>query len=242
MVKKSILTLVLLAVIGCVSAQSLRFELNGTVYSEGETVVCTNDLYGIGEYIQDMQIRNLTSGDLNVVVKKEVVDDLEGTMNFFCWGMCFGPDVVVSPAIELAANSVSAEGLLSFHVAFEEQVFGSVTMRYTAYDERHPDDCVTILVKFHKSGVGVSENARPMVMSQAYPNPASTVVRFNYTFDGNLTAVVHNLLGQEVLREDLNANSGQLSLSVADLQDGIYFCTMMVDGQAQTTQKFVVRK
>ena len=38
MFKKSIFTLMLMAAIGTVSAQSLRFELDGTVFEEGETI------------------------------------------------------------------------------------------------------------------------------------------------------------------------------------------------------------
>ena len=154
MVRKSIFTLLLMAVIGCVSAQSLQFEWNGNVYSDGETVVCTNDEYGFGEYIQHMQLRNLISDDLNVIVEKEVIADLEGTMNYFCWGMCFSPDIFISPSpVTVAANSVTSEDALSFHTMFEENVFGKVEVKYSAYDERHPEDAVTIDVVFHKSGV-----------------------------------------------------------------------------------------
>ena len=61
MFKKSIFTLLFVAAMGWVSAQSLQFELNGTVYQDGDAVECTNDEFGYGEYIQHMQIRNLTS-------------------------------------------------------------------------------------------------------------------------------------------------------------------------------------
>lgn len=240
MFKKSIFTLMLMAAIGYVSAQSLQFEWNGNVYSDGETIECTNDEFGYGEYIQHMQIRNLTSGDLNVIVEKEVLEDLEGTMNYFCWGSCFGPDVYVSPnPVTVAGSTVTGEDALSFHVLFNEDVFGYVVMKYYAYDDHNPDQRVSILVKFHKSGEGIGENVQ---MGNAYPNPASSTVHFDYSSDGNLTAVVYNIVGQEVMRQDLNANSGQMTLSVADLTDGIYFCTMLVNGRTATTQKFVVKK
>ena len=240
MFKKSIITLMLLAAIGYVSAQSLQFELNGTVYDDGAAVECNTEEWG--EFTQEMQIRNLTSNDLNVLIEKEVIEDLEGTQNYFCWGMCFSSEVIVSPdAITVAANSLNTEPL-SFHAMFNEDVYGYIVVRYYAYDERNPDERVSIIVKFHKSGEGIDTYMRPMIMSQAYPNPASSFVNFDYDFDGNLTAVVYNILGQEVLRENLNANTGKLSFSVADLNDGIYFCTMLVNGQAYTTQKFVVKK
>ena len=231
----------LLAAIGYVSAQSLQFEWDGNVFYDGEAIECTNDEYGYGEYIQHMQLRNLTSNDMNVIIEKEVIETLEGTINSFCWGMCYGPDTYVSPeAVTVLANSLNTDDL-SFHNIYEPEIFGYVVVRYYAYDEHNPDERVSIIVKFHKSGDGVDDNAQ-FEMSQAYPNPATSTVNFDYSFSGNLTAVVYNIVGQEVLRKDLNTNNGQMSISVADLNDGIYFCTMLVDGCASATQKFVVKK
>jgi len=242
MFKKSIITLMLLAAIGYVSAQSLQFEWDGNVFYDGEAIECTNDEYGYGEFIQHMQLRNLTSNDMNVIIEKEVIETLEGTINSFCWGMCYGPDTYISPeAVTVLANSLNTDDL-SFHNIYEPEVFGYVVVRYYAYDEHNPDERVSIIVKFHKSGEGIDTYMRPMLMSQAYPNPASSFVNFDYDFDGNLTAVVYNILGQEVLRQNLNTNFGQLTFPVADLNDGIYFCTMLVNGSAATTQKFIVKK
>jgi hypothetical protein len=242
MIRKSFFTLMFLAVMGYVSAQSLQFEWEGTVYSEGETIECTNDEYGFGEYIQHMQVRNKTTDPIKVLIEKEIVQDLEGVMNSFCWGMCYGPDTFVSPtAVEVAPGSVNTDDL-SFHALYDETVFGDVIIKYYAYEERNPDDRISIIVRFRKSGEGVGENSRPMSLSKAYPNPATTTVNFNYSFDGSLCAVIYNLVGQEMMRQELNANDGQMSFSVVDLQEGIYFCTMMVNGRAMNTQKFVVRK
>ena len=244
MVKKSIFTLMFLAVIGWVSAQSLRFEWNGHVYSEGETIECTNDEYGFGEYIQHLQLRNLTSGDMNVIVEKEVVEDLEGAINFFCWGNCFSPDIFVSPnPVVIPANSLTSEEALSFHVSFDEGLYGKVQMKYSAYDSGNPSERVTINVVFKKSGVGVHESA-VVRFGQAYPNPASSVVNFDYSLsvNDNASVSVYNLLGQEVKSQAVNYLQGRLSISVADLNDGIYFCNLFVNGRAVKTEKFVVKK
>lgn len=245
MVKKSIFTLMFLTVIGWVSAQSLQFEWNGHAYVDGETIECTNDAYGYGEYIQDMQIRNLTSGDLNVIVEKEVIEDLEGTINLFCWGQCFAPETFVSPnPVTVPANSLNPDQYpLSFHVIFDEGVFGKVQIKYSAYDERHPSDRVTINVVFNKSGEGVHENTVAH-FGQAYPNPASSLVNFDYNLNpGDKASVsIYNLLGQEVRTQSVNSMQNRLSISVADLNEGIYFCNLFVNGCALKTEKFVVKK
>ena len=244
MIKKSIFTLMFLAVMGWASAQSLQFEWNGNVYAEGETIECTNDEYGYGEYIQHVQLRNLTSTDLDVIVEKEAIQDLDGAINFFCWGACFGPDTYVSPnPVTVAANTVTGEEALSFHVLFDESLYGKVKMRYSAYDQNNPSERVTIVVVFNKSGEGVQE-AASVRFGQAYPNPASSVVNFDYSLNaGDRASIsVYNLLGQEVTKQQVNSLQGRLSLSVADLNDGIYFCNLFVNGSAVKTEKFVVKK
>lgn len=243
MIKKAFFTLLFLSVTAWVSAQSLQFELNGHVYEEGETIQC-NTPTEWGEFLQDMQIRNLTSEDWNVLVKKEVIEDLEGVSNYFCWGLCFGPDTYVSPnPVAVPANSVTSVGALSFHAMFEDNVFGKVQVKYSAYDERHPEDAVTINVVFHKSGEGVHEVAA-VRFGQAYPNPASSVVNFDYNVNASdrASVSVYNLLGQEVMNLPINTLQDRLSISVADLNNGIYFCNLFVNGSAVKTEKFVVKK
>lgn len=242
MMKKSLFTLVFLAIMGFVSAQSLQFEYEGHVFYDGEAVECTNDEYGYGEYIQHMQIKNTTSDPINVLIEKEVVESLDGVVDMFCWGLCFGPDVIVSPtAIEVGANSYNTDDL-SFHALYPEDVYGYVVIRYYAYDERHPDQRVSIIVKYHKSGTGVAENS--VEFGHAYPNPASSMVSFDYALSAGdkVSVSVYNLLGQEVMGQQLNNLQGKVSFSVADLNEGIYFCNLFVNGCAVKTEKFVVKK
>lgn len=235
MIRKSIFTLMLLAFIGGVTAQNLQFEWEGHVFADGEEITCTNDEYGYGELIQHMQVRNLTGNDLNVVIEKEVVQNLEGTMNTFCFGNCYGPDVMIGNPVNVPAQSVSTEDL-SFHVLFD-QVEGSVVMKYYAYAQDDADNKVSIVVRFFYDPTEVSENVASM--GQAYPNPATSVVRFNVQGVENASIAIYNLLGQEVLRQDVVA--GQNAISVAELKEGIYFCNLMVNGTAVSTEKLIVK-
>ena len=244
MIKKTIFTLMFVAVMGWVSAQSVQFEWDGHVYEEGETIECTNDEFGYGEFLQHMQLRNLTSNDLNIIIEKDVISNPENLLNWFCWGLCVSPDVIVSPnPVTLPANSVTSTEALSFHALFDEGVYGKVVVKYSAYDEQYPGERSTIVVVFNKSGIGVRESAA-VQFGQAYPNPASSMVNFDYNINaGDRASVsVYNLLGQEVRNQQLNSLQGHLSISVADLNEGIYFCKLFVNSCAVKTEKFVVKK
>ena len=251
MMKKSIFTLMFLAVIGWVSAQSLQFEWKGHVYANGETVVCT-EVDDFGSMAQEMQVRNLTSTSLEVMISREIVQLVEGTENSFCWGSCYSPMVDVSPRPKtVEAGAVCDTADLSFHHQVDltysgdpdNFVAGTSVVKYYAYPEGNEEDRVCIEVWFACNAEGVAETS-DINFSHAYPNPASSMVRFDYNLSSasNASVAVYNLLGQEVMRQPLTTLQGTAAFSVADLNEGIYFCNLFVNGQSVMTEKFIVKK
>ena len=250
--KKSIFfTLAFLAVMGWVSAQSLQFEKDGYVYSQGETVICTQ-VEEWGEMIQEMQLRNNSSSSLDVMLMREVVQIVDETENSFCWGSCYAPSVNVSPRpVTMAAGELSAPGLLSFHHQIDLSysgdpanfVEGTSIVKYYAYPFDNEDDKVCIEIHFVYDPNSVSEQS-VINFGHAYPNPATSMVRFDYNLSSaeNATVAVYNLLGQEVMRQSLNTLHGTAAFSVAELNEGIYFCNLFVNGQSVKTEKFIVKK
>lgn len=238
--------MVLLAVFGFVSAQSLQFEWDGHVYADNDVILCDEPNLIFNEMVQHMQIRNLSDEAINVVVMKEELEMVEGSLNYFCWGLCYGSGTFVSAPVEMAAGSVSGEGDLGFHHNYdpdftfdpEQWLTGTSVVKYTAYNERNEADCVSVTVKFVYGETSVEENQ--ISFSHAYPNPASSAVHFNVNCEGAASVALYNLLGQEVLTQ--NVENGQITLSVADLNEGIYFCNLKVNGMVVRTEKFVVKK
>ena len=250
MVKKSIFTFVFLALVAYVSAQTLQFELDGRVFANNEALICDVTPNEWGEMEQKMQLRNLTDQPIDVIVEKEYVKIVEGTTNMFCWGSCLDANAFVTRPFTIEPMSVSLDGLLSFHYQVDPTysgdpascLVGTTIVKYYAYTSEAPDDKVCIEIWFAYGAQSIDENK--VNFGHAYPNPAASVVRFNYELPsaGNASVSVYNLLGQEVLTQELSNLQGQAVLSVADLTDGIYFCNLKVDGCAVRTEKFVVKK
>lgn len=250
MIKKSIFTLVFMAVMSWVSAQSIQFEMDGRVFANNEVYVCEDTPTSWGEIELKMQLRNLTNNQLEVVVEKEYVKIVDGTTNTFCWGSCLGPEAFITRPMTMEPNALSADGDLSFHYQVDPNysddessyIVGTSVIKYYAYLADNTDDKVCIEIWFGYGASGIDENK--ISFGHAYPNPASSMVHFNYQLPatGNVSVSVYNLLGQEVLSQQLDALQGQATLSVADLTDGIYFCNLKVNGRAVKTEKFVVKK
>ena len=52
----------------------------------------------------------------------------------------------------------------------------------------------------------------------------------------------HQLFRIDGKYQEVNTFENKLTLSVASLNDGIYFCSLMRDGQTMSTVKFLVKK
>jgi len=95
--------------------------------------------------------------------------------------------------------------------------------------------------------VGIEENEASLnfELSDIYPNPASTHAPFNIRLEdqAGVSVNVLNVVGQSVRTMELgqlNAGDHKLSLDVSDLTSGLYYCTVVVDGQS-STRKIVIQ-
>lgn len=260
MKKRFILSITLCALAGFLSAQSLRFGTDGTIFENNQVIVCDaapNVADWMTEMVLEMSVYNTTDHPINVIIKKEEVQLVEGTSNTFCWGNCFAPTVMVSPnPIEIGAHDASVEGQLSFHYNLDPDGIsfgsdgidvslwpsGTSIIRYYAFPEDNHDDKVCVEVWFAYNSASIVENH--VSFGQALPNPASTIVHFDIENNGNvvINAELYNLLGQEVKHLTTNGLQSKIEFNVSDLQPGIYFCRFSINGEMVRTEKFIVKR
>lgn len=239
--KKTFFTIMLLAVVTILSAQSLQIENEGHVYQNGETVICPfNEMYY--EYFLEMGIRNNTNQDKVVVVEQNVVDTYENVMISFCWGQCLVPinNPATSPEVTIPANTLSTEEF-AIHISIPDTETGVVKIIYNVYDVNNLDEKITLVVL---AGQNANVAEHNISLGKAYPNPASSQVSFDYTNDESsvINVVVYNLLGQEVKSQLVSGNRGRINIAVDDLQPGIYFCNLLVNNASVKTEKFIVKR
>ncbi|MCR5014394.1 MAG: T9SS type A sorting domain-containing protein [Bacteroidales bacterium] len=250
MLKKSLLILALTSMVSMISAQSLQFENNGVAFANNEVYICDQTPNEFGEMTAELQIRNLTANDMDVVVEKEYVQIVEGTSNYFCWGLCNDASVMIGRPYGIAANAVSGPGEFSIHYQVdptysgdeENYLAGTSVVKFYAYPVDNPDDRTCLNVWFAWNATDVVENT--ISFGQAYPNPASNLVQFDLRSSGNtnVKAVVYNLLGQEVKSVVANSGQGSIKIDASDMQSGIYFCSFFVNDEVLKTEKFIIKK
>ncbi|MEI6455252.1 MAG: T9SS type A sorting domain-containing protein [bacterium] len=195
------------------------------------------------EIVQHLGVKNNTGAAINVMCKKAYINILEGTMNVFCWGICFGPDVFVSP--ETISIDPEVTNFLDFSGHYIPSTFSGIsTIRYTFWVDGNPNDSACVNINFAAYPLGINNPEQKAVLSQAYPNPAVTNVGFDYTIsNGNVPSsiIIRNVLGSVVKEEMISDASGKISFDVSNLSNGIYFYSLVVNGERIITRKMVVK-
>ena len=248
--KKLLLSLIVMVFAAQLSAQSLAFKYEGETVESGATIdIVANDLSISPEVEFDLHIINATDNDINVVW--EYNDTVNGTKigtNYVCFGSCYSP-ATTSNSYTVATG---AEETFQGHCMFLDNEFNIlpsgtvINVIYTFYDERNPEEKYTFNVNFkYESTESIADFNSVDVFSNAYPNPANSTVSFDYNMPFNVNSAsvaIYNMMGQEVVRQDLNLGGSRADINVSDLNEGVYFYSLIVNNQTVKTNKFVVSR
>ena len=112
------------------------------------------------------------------------------------------------------------------------------------YDSGSLHDSACVTIKYTSYPVGVRETISSQgFLSSVFPNPADAKTCFTYSVPSGLQRmiIIRNLIGATMQTEQLSSDAGKLTISTANLNDGIYFCSLMVDGKIIQTKKLIVK-
>lgn len=85
-------------------------------------------------------------------------------------------------------------------------------------------------------------NSGYSTLAQVYPNPAANELNVNLALETGATAVMnlYDMTGRLVRTEQIADQSGTVTISVADLPSGIYFCKITSGSELILEQKLVI--
>ena len=246
--KKLFFTLVLFVSAFALSAQNFPFQVtdeNGVVVENNSTYYIFGDGGLLGELALEFYAQNTSTNTFSIIAEKIEIQNVEGTQNSFCFGDNCYPSFVFEANYDISPDETM---LWSFHyMPFDDDlnpIFGEQIMQYSLYDRANPNEKFIVNVTFKYSADGINDNASVEEFSNAYPMPARDVVNFDYNFASseNAEVAIYNMMGQEVLRNNISGMSGKLSINVSDLNDGVYFYSLIVNGVVEKSNKLVIRK
>jgi hypothetical protein len=120
----------------------------------------------------------------------------------------------------------------------------SAKWRVAIYDVNNPSDSVFADIVWIIQGVSVAELSKDDVQFSVYPNPVADNLNVSYNIDGDFTRgsiELYDVVGKQVSTQALTASSAKLQLDVSELNAGVYFYTIKVDGQALKTERVIIK-
>jgi len=228
-------------IVTAVAQSSLVLSLND-VDLENNDVISINGSVEDENLTSHVKITNNAETDISVKVRRIETNMPAGSSSYFTWLEQYANEVSVSPDGE----QMSPGGMsTSFSGDYQpNNVAGEASISYVFFDENDLSNFSTINVTYIASTVGIEENNFDNVyLSNAYPNPANTVVTLDYDLKSvnGAKLVVYDLLGSVVKNVEVNDAIGKLKINVSDLDEGVYFYSLLVKNENVTTQKLVVK-
>lgn len=125
---------------------------------------------------------------------------------------------------------------------------GLSTMRYTAVNRANPSEVIEFDLNFiveEREREPTIYNSRYITVQDVYPNPATDHAFVDYRVLQDQVAariVVHSVLGNTMGEYELPSFESQAKILTGNLNPGIYFYTLYIDGEAVMTRKLVVKR
>lgn len=242
--KKLILSLALVISAGFyLGAQDLYLTMDGVKI--GDTVTVEGDA-ALNEFLFHANFHNDSPKDMNVMVIRKRLFLVEGASSLFCWGLCYGPDTDTSGQyVFIPSGGQSVDDAFSGHYIPNSKE-GTSMVEYTFYNLANSFENVRVVCKYKAELTGIAEDAmKGGFLSDVYPNPATNSVNIDFQFTSKVKEAkvrVINLMGAVVKEAVVEPGTSKLNLDVSNLNNGLYFYSVIINGDVYQTKKMVIQK
>lgn len=201
-----------------------------------------------------VRVYNNSSQNYTIKTRRREGNLIPGSVNYFCWTICYGPGTNESPS-GLAVNASDYND--SFHGYYDPAGNdGTSTITYVFFNQSNPNDSVWFRVNWATTGVSDTiidpfinldfnsavKEEKSAVASPAYPNPAAELVSFELLSSERPEKIqVLNMLGVKVSEQNITS-SQKVVIAVNELPEGVYFCNFYKDGMITATRRFTVTR
>ncbi|MCB2221217.1 MAG: T9SS type A sorting domain-containing protein [Bacteroidetes bacterium] len=240
--KKITFTIILSVLFSWITAQDLELYYGDDLLNATAILNLTAHPDSGVMVLDEIGVKNISADPLMILCAREIIELVPGSVNSFCWGLCYPPNVDTSSLnIKIDGGDMSME----FQGDHDPAGFTGVsTIKYTFYELGNPDNNASFTVNYGASDELAVSAADAIELSNAYPNPANKFVQLDYDLkkvSANSHLVIYNLLGNVVKNIAIAEPMGSLKVNTSDLTEGIYFYSLLVNNESLTTHKLIIK-
>ena len=209
-------------------------QVNGTVAALGAS----------GELVAEWGVQNTSANFLEVRAKRVIIQNVQGAVNYFCWGVCFDENTSISP-VSVNQDMNAGDINHTFYAHYRPQNnAGEAIIQYCFFNAADATDETCQTVSYCVDCVqSVAEQNMEIEVGEIYPNPLKGLGSISYSLPStptNAKLVVYNMVGEVVKETIITSKNGVLLINGADFESGIYLYSIQMDGKASAMKKLVV--
>jgi hypothetical protein len=231
---------------------SVNFDITDTpttleLYTEGGTLIPDNSEISFSGLTTDQTIQSKVTVKNNGVHPADVylrkIENrlVPATISYFCWGVCVGPDVTLSP---VPVNIPAGQSTNEFTGDYEPGgLEGESTVTYVFFNDADTSDYVAVVVKYNAVINAIGDQQGDLLVTGPNPNPADdyTRIAYNPEMTGNSIISVYDLCGRLVNRTRLVPGDHQVTLDTSGLGEGLYLVSFTLNNRVVRSQKLLIR-
>jgi len=226
------LILIQLTFSNAVSSQSITFGASSPV-----VITAGADEYEIERQIP---VTNSSNEYGSFHVRRRVIQNIEGSTNFFCWTACYLPGISQSPT-PLDIEGGNTTNVFSVHLR-PDSMAGTAEIHYTFYNAQNEADSSVLVVRFEVAPLSAPNVKAAEWSVKTYPNPVTDILNLTYSGLKKTSELeIFNMLGAKALSETLEAQSTQHQISLANLPSGLYIYRVHQGNKAIRSGKITVK-
>lgn len=192
-------------------------------------------------FITPFTITNNTQSSIRLRLRMEVISgDVYAGFSFGNWQ--YSRASISENSIDIPAGAFDDRSFITY--MRPNAGSDGVVVKYTIFNEFDPAMAISFTISCEGKIELQEEIINSFEFSNAYPNPASSSVYFNYTLIGvygSAEVIIRDLLGGEVKRSAIIDAEGKLMMDVNQLNSGVYFYSLVLNGEPQFTRKLVIK-
>lgn len=235
--KKTIVFSSLLLVSYTVFSQSVEL-VNPVTNVEATAATLT----GSGEMVAEWPVTNITSGAVPIKARREIISEIAGSQNYFCWGVCYDANTNVS----VLSQTIQAQDTnYTFYAHYKPLGnVGQTDINYCFFNTSNTTDVVCHTVHYcYECTVGIAElKNESLSLELQGANPIHGLTLMNYqlpTGQSQGKLIIYDLAGNQVKSTVVRGNAGSVLLSSEDFVSGIYLIQVQ-SGKEVSSIKIVV--
>lgn len=201
----------------------------------------------------EFRIKNTSSSTKLIKIRKNILVNATGQSMYFCFNQSCYTSATYYSIASMNAGATLPNGSNSYGLRTEFDFYnypisyiGTSIVRYTIYDSTNVTDSTNITITYNVTANNAIKNiTEPVYESNAWPNPASNQVNFNYDLAGtttNASIKLYNSLGTLVKTITLNPALKSVQTDVSGLDNGFYFYSIIANDKIIGTKRVVIAR